>query len=228
MVDRLTEPRLDRLFDAIAAADGTVGVGEPHVIRTLYRLLAFDDDPVTAARLAIAVGSDEAPVSQLLERLPNVELDEHGVVVGFGRLTLRPTPHEVVIDGRTRYAWCAWDTLFLPVALDTDLAVRSACPQTRRAVSLSVSPSGVAARAPDTVVLSFVPPDAVDAADLRGTFCGEVHFFIDPAAAEQWRADAADRLVLDLDDAFDLGRRMIVNRCGCSPPAKSPEHTEAQ
>jgi alkylmercury lyase len=228
MVDRLTAPELDGLFDAITAADGAAGVGEPHLIRALYRLLAFDDDPVTAARVATAVGSDEVRVAPLLERLPNVEVDEHGVVIGFGGLTLRPTPHEVVVAGRTRHAWCAWDTLFLPVALDTDLAVRSACPTTGRAVTLSVSPSGVTACAPDTVVLSFLRPGAVDRADLRATFCGEVHFYADPAAAERWRAALADRLVLDLDDAFELGRRMIVNRCGCSPPSTTPEPEETR
>lgn len=218
MASRLTHAELDRLFDAVAATDATTGAGEPNVMSALYQLLGFDGQPVTPARLAATVGWEETRSRQLLDRLPNVELDEHGSVVGFGGLTLRPTPHEIVFDRQMRYAWCAWDTLFLPVALGTEVAVRSHCPQTGRPITLTVSPTGVADRDPEGAVLSFVQPDAVDVGDLRASFCSAVQFLSDPAAAARWNANNADRLVLDLDDAFELGRRMIVNRCGCCAP----------
>lgn len=63
-------------------------------------------------------------------------------------------------------------------------------------------------------MLSFVHPDAVDSSDMRRSFCGHVNFLADPTAAERWRSTETSRLVLDLVDAFELGRRMIVNRCG--------------
>ena len=44
-----------------------------------------------------------------------------------------------------------------------------------------------------------------------------MHFLADPTAAEHWTREGAARLVLDLDDAFALGRRMIGERCGLAP-----------
>lgn len=226
MASRSTRADLDCLVDALAATDASGGIGEPLVTRALYRLLGFDGQPVTAARLAATVGWDESRSRRLLDRLPNVELDEHRAVVGFGGLTLRPTPHTVVIDGQARFAWCAWDILFLPVALGTPLAARSACPQTGRAITLTISPTGIVHRSPETAVLSFVHPNAVDVRDVRASFCTAVHFLADQAAGERWRAHDADRLVLDLDEAFEVGRRMLLDRCGCGSadlPAQGKE-----
>ncbi len=53
-----------------------------------------------------------------LECWPNVERDQQGRVVGFSGLTLRPTAHSLRVGDRQLYAWCAWDTLFLPALLD--------------------------------------------------------------------------------------------------------------
>lgn len=214
MVSRMAREELDRLFDALDASDPTPD-SEPQAVGALQRLLGFDGQPVSAARLAAAVGWEEWRSRQLLARLPNVERDERGSVVGIGGLTLRPTAHQLVVGGQLRYAWCAWDTLFLPVALDTVVDVRSRCPRTGRPVSLRVTPTGVVERTPDSTVLSFVDPGAIDATDLRGSFCQAVNFLADPAAGEHWRAHGPDRLVLHLDDAFELGRRLILDRCGC-------------
>lgn len=223
MADRLSGEALDRLFDAVVAADTTTGAEAPRLISALYRMLAFDGQPVTPARLATEVGWDVPHSQDLLNRLPNVEADDRGAVIGFGGLSLRPTAHQTVIAGRVRYAWCAWDTLFLPVALDTTIEVRSHCPRTGRSVRLTVAPTGVVDRTPADTALAFVHPDAVDTDDLRGSFCADVNFLAGPAATMHGRDHGAGLLVLDLDDAFELGRRMIVNRCGhCAPQRPQP------
>jgi alkylmercury lyase len=216
MAKRLSSAGLDHLVDAVTGSDAITGAREPHAVRALYRLLGFDGRPVSAGRLAAAVGWDEARGRAFLDELPNAERDADGSVVGFGGLTLRPTPHEMVVAGQVRHTWCAWDTLFLPVALAVTVEVRSRCPQTGRAVVLTVTPAGVQRCVPDEVVLGFVHPDAIDAGDLRGSFCGHVDFLVGQAAAERHREAGASRLVLDLEDAFELGRRMIANRCAGS------------
>lgn len=226
MAERLSDEVLSDLFDAILASDGSPDAEAPAVIGALYRLLGFGGQPVTTARLAAEVGWDVARTQALVGSLPNVELDERGAVTGFGGLTLRPTAHRLVVAGELRYAWCAWDTLFLPVALDTPVEVRSDCAQSGRPIRLVVTPAGVQERDPPGTVLSFVHPDAVDSSDLRRSFCGHVNFLADPSAAQRWRRTEPSRLVLDLVDAFELGRRMIVNRCGaCGPESQTMQET---
>jgi alkylmercury lyase len=230
MTSRLTRGQLAGLFYAVPAGGLTGAVAAPEVITALYRLLGFDGQPVTAARLAAAAGRDIAAVEDVLERLPSIERDEHGLVVAFGGLTLRPTEHQLEVAGQVRHAWCAWDTLFLPVALGTTVTVRSCCPSTGQPITLTVTPAGIAERDPPTAVLSFVHPDTVDRTDLRASFCAAVHFLADASAAERWSAQhGAGLLILDLDDAFALGRRMIRERCGCSTVASDtgPGHRPA-
>jgi alkylmercury lyase len=218
VAERLAGAELDLLVDAVTGSDAITGAREPHAVRALYRLLGFDGHPVSARRLAAALGWDEARGRAFLDQLPNAERDEAGSVVGFGGLTLRSTPHAMVVAGQVRHTWCAWDTLFLPVALAVTVEVRSRCPQTGRAVELTVTPAGVQRCAPDEVVLGFLHPDAIDAGDLRGSFCGHVDFLVGHAAAERHGEAGANRLVLDLEDAFELGRRMIVDRCALDGP----------
>ena len=218
MADRLAPEELDRLFAAVLGPGGTPDAQERHAARTLYRLLA-DGQPATLDRLAAALGWERSRVERYLDRLPNVERDDRGAVVGFGGLTLRPTAHRIRVRGQVRHAWCAWDCLFLPVALDAEIEVGSRCPYTGVPVRLRVAPTGVVAREPPSVVLSFVDPEAVDLTDLRASFCSAVRFLADGAAAAE-AEQAPGSLVLDLDDAFELGRRMIVERCGLCRPAR--------
>ena len=41
------------------------------------------------------------------------------------------------------YAWCAWDTLFLPARLGQAARVTSACPVTGELITLTVTPEGL-------------------------------------------------------------------------------------
>jgi alkylmercury lyase len=222
---RLSRDQLERLGDAVCGSQPSLGGDGRQAAGAVYRILGAGR-PVTAARLAAALGWEHARAERMLGRLPNVDLDADGAVVGFGGLTLRPTPHRIMFHGQVRYAWCAWDTLFLPVALDGEVEVTARCPQTGRTVTLTVAPTGVRHREPDGVVVSFVQPDAVDAGDLRGSLCGAVHFLADATAAGDWARQAADSLVLDLDDAFELGRRMILERCDPTQNRHAPTSPE--
>jgi hypothetical protein len=211
VADRLAPAELDRLATALLDRRRTADAEDRQAARTLYRLLA-DGDAATADRLAAALRWERPHAQRYLDRLPDAERDDRGAVVGFGGLTLLPTAHQLRVRGQVRYAWCAWDCLFLPVALDDVIDVSSRCPHTGQPVRLTVAPTGVVAREPHSVNLSFVHPEAVDEADLRASFCSAVNFLADPAAAETDRPPGS--LTLDLDDAFELGRRMIVERCG--------------
>ena len=85
-----------------------------NLMRAAVRLLSRGK-PITLTELAAAAGVDVAD----LDNAPaghDVEYDDEHRIVGWG-LTLNPTPHTFVVDGRRLYTWCAADTLLFPAIL---------------------------------------------------------------------------------------------------------------
>jgi alkylmercury lyase len=173
-----------------------------------------DDAPLALAVLRELATGLPVAMSRLpdgaqrgLARWPNVHYDEDGRVVAFGGLSLAPTPHRFAVGGRQLYTWCAWDSLFLPAMLAQPAAVESTCFVTGTDVRLTVDPDGVRHVEPQPLWLSFPPPTTTSTADITGTFCCHVHFLAGRRAAEQWLGRHPEGSALDLDDAFELGRR---------------------
>jgi alkylmercury lyase len=157
--------------------------------------------PVSPAALAVAAGRDETEVAAALARWPTVQLDEQLRVVAFSGLSLAPTAHRFGVAGEQLYAWCAWDTLFLPVMLGRPADVASRCPVTGAEVRLTVLPDGVRSLEPQELSVSFPQPAAASPTDITGSFCCHVHFLAGRAAAERWSSDQPDGRVLPLEDA---------------------------
>jgi len=166
--------------------------------------------PVSAAALARAVDRTDVEVIGRLSSWPNLERDESGHIVAFSGLTLRPTAHEFRVGVRQLHTWCAWDTLFLPALLGQTADVRSLCPVTGSIVELVVTPDGVTSAGPADLHVSFPPPAATDTANITGSFCCHVFFLAGADAARSWRRARADDVVLDVDAAFELGRRAVT------------------
>jgi len=153
----------------LAAATPSLNDEQQQLALGLYRLLA-DGQPVEQDRLATRTGLEPQHVTELLGELPGVYLDDSDRVIGFWGLTIRPMTHRLLVDGRVLYAWCAWDTLFLPELIGKLAQVQSTCPTTSTAISLTVHGRKVTNVAPDSTVLSFLhrdqPFDADAIADL--------------------------------------------------------------
>ena len=125
---------------------------------SIYRLLARGA-PVRREHLAAALNQRSSEVWGMLSTWPSlIQWDDNRRVVGFAGLTLEPTRHRLITDGVTLFAWCAWDTLFIPKILGVTANVESTCPETGRAISLTVSASGIAHAEPSGVVMSLPPP----------------------------------------------------------------------
>lgn len=80
-----------------------------------YRRLA-EGTPAPVEDVAERAGESVGLAEQLLASWPGVVRDDRGRIVGFWGLTigkLVPT-HAIELEGRRLFAWCAWDTLFLP------------------------------------------------------------------------------------------------------------------
>ncbi len=140
----------------------------------LLRLLG-QGRPVSAAQIGAALGISEIAVTETFERMPDIERDERGQVVGWG-LSLRTTSHQFRINGHTLYTWCALDALTYPILLEQTAQVESVCPITQTPIRLSVGLEEITALDPATAMVSLsilIPtqmPAIGQAFATRGTF----------------------------------------------------------
>ena len=116
------------------------------------------------------------------------------------------------LDDRVVYAWCAWDTLFLPELIGKPAQVKSTCPTTGTPISLSVHSLEVTDIAPASTVLSFLHRDQPFDADSIAAFCHYVHFFADRAAAEQWTSEHDGTFIISLADGAEIARLANTTR----------------
>ena len=202
--------RIDALAAQIAAAMPDLDPPLQEAALILLHLLA-EGEPVEVQRLAHALALPAAYVDETLERSPGVFRDDHGRIVGFMGLSVAPiSDHRLQIDGRSLWAWCAWDTLFLPELLDETSRVSSRCPSTGAGISLTVTPNGPVDLAPPEMVVSFLAPEQRFDANVLQSFCHFVHFFASPDAVASWTAEHPGTFPLSIDDAYRLGQ--LTNR----------------
>jgi alkylmercury lyase len=120
------------------AATPPLGEHEQHLYLTLYRLLATGE-PVDASVLAEAAQLPVDAVRAALGRATGVYADDRQRIIGFRGLSIAPMAHEMILNGQTLYALCAWDTLFLPELLGATAEIESSCPTTGRRITLTVA-----------------------------------------------------------------------------------------
>lgn len=180
--------RLDPLFPAL-------GEGDRRLALAIYRELACG-----------APVSLPAESRQRMRDWPGVYYDGEQRVIGFWGLSLAKTRHRLRLRALDLFAWCAWDTLFLPAVLGTTIEVES------DAVRLTVSPRKVESADPPELFVSFVLPDAKAVrADVITSFCHHVRFFASENADKPPGA-----LLLSLPEAFEVGRLLNLRRYGAA------------
>ena len=181
----------------------------------LYRLLARGE-PVRVEELAETLNRRSYQTRRTIDSWPSlIQQDERKRVVGFGGLSLERTKHRFSMDGQSMYAWCAWDSLFVPEIIGKTAHVQSECPVTGRSISLTVRPDGVSDCDPAKAVVSFLLPDAMDLEqDVRGSFCAHVHFFASHDASHDWTRRNEGMFLLTVSDAFQLGRQKNASQFG--------------
>lgn len=177
--------------------------------RVIIPLLA-EGQPVSLEDVATAVGSSLDEVAAVINEHMNVEYDENGRIVGAG-LTLRPTPHKVLVDGRTLYTWCALDALMYLPLLERLVQVESLCAATAAPLRMTVTPQGVEALDPPTAVISILKPEK--GSSVRQAFCNHVNFFRSAEVAAPWLAHHQAATILPVAKAYQLGQQMLVQCC---------------
>ncbi len=172
----------------------------------LYRLLA-EGLPVSRQRLAAALNLPVDMIKETLAQWWGVYYDGEERVTGYWGLALPQMAHRFLIDGKTLYAWCAWDTLFIPELLGQTVRVESNCPKTRRKIKLTVAPQGVSDLDPPGAVMSLLTPEAAQVREnVVANFCHYVHFFHSSEAGENWISEHPGTFLLSIEEAYVLGK----------------------
>ena len=197
----------DEFGKFIRALMPRLAADERIVALEIYKGLAASGT-ISVAALGERVGLAPSRVEAIVSPWPGVFRDERRHIVGFWGLTARPvSKHLLRINGQSRYAWCAWDCLFIPALLHQPVQVNSVCPQTGEPIELIVSPSSVEQVRPDSTVLSMLLPDVESCRqDVVSNFCHFVYFFKDEEAAREWTATRAGTHIITIDQGLELGR----------------------
>jgi alkylmercury lyase len=167
-------------------------------------------EPVERAAVAARTGTPLEHVSDFLIRSPGVYTDDSDRIIGFWGRSIQPTAHRLLVNERVLYAWCAWDTLFLPELLAKPAEVQSRCPTTGEPISLTVTGTDIADLQPAGAVLSFLHRDQPFDADTIRTFCQYVHFLATPAAGDTWTARHEATFTISLAEGMEIAR--LTNR----------------
>jgi alkylmercury lyase len=204
------KPQLDDVAEAIARAFPRLSPAEQRISIATYRCLA-QGRPVGIAAIASEAQIGASQVEAAIRRWQGrIYLDDSGAVIGYSGLTLSKTRHRLRLHGRDHqlYAWCAWDTLFIPMLLGSEAEVESACPVSGQPISLRVTRRGAEPVSHSAALVSFVTPQQGKIEqDVIRNFCHFVHFFASAADGERWTAAHPDTFLLSLAQAWELGRR---------------------
>lgn len=222
-------PQFDAIAERLLDALPVFAPEEQRLALALYQALARGA-PVRPDALGKALALPTRDVLSLLARPQLAALtftNRRDEIVGFGGLAVTgDMAHRLQVGDQSLFAWCAWDTMFLPGILGRTLRVESRPPAGDELVRLTIAPEGVQRVDPDSAVLSFILPTAAafagDVLQAMGAFCHYVYFFPTRARAETWTAGHPETFILSLDDGFRLAQLLNRSRWGI-PTAATPE-----
>jgi len=153
-----------------------------------FRELLRTEAPAAVGTLASAVGVDEAAIRRATAELAtagHVRLSRAGEVVGSAGLSVVPSRHELTVEGRRFWTWCAWDAVGILAALGASGLVRSRDPRSGRPVEVAFRQGRPDAS--EAVIFMVDLPAFTSAHD---EWCPLVNLFESEASARDWAAGA--------------------------------------
>ena len=211
----MSNQRADEMVQVLNRNGGLMdyGTGNLHLLVQIVRVLA-KGDPVTTNQvdgIIAELGIDADASEQFLQTV--AERDDDDNIVGALGLSLKQHPHRFIVGGTEMTAWCAQDTLFLPVMLQQTATVETESPLSKEKIRITAGPEGVKEVSPagavmSTVILDSNSTDLNTPTEIQMNFCRNTHFFASGEEVEQWAAGRSDIETLSLDEAFDLGYQL--------------------
>ncbi|MPY89490.1 MAG: alkylmercury lyase [Luteitalea sp.] len=210
---------IDELWEAACCHFPVVSQEEQRAGIVLLRELA-GGEPVTIAQLARALGTPTETAEALTRDSalsPFVHAGEEGRIQGFWGLSVTPTHHQLTVNGRKLWAWCAPDSLEHPELLGDTAEIESRDPETGQLIRLTVSPARVEAVEPTGAVVSMRRPEtwnATSAARIMASACHFHFFFASRESGERWVAKHPETFLLSPDEVFAFVTRVNSHMFG--------------
>jgi alkylmercury lyase-like protein len=172
---------------------------------TAFRLLFSGTEPITLAKLADTTGMDLHQLNQVVAELDargRIRRDEQGRVIGSAGLSVVPDRHEIDVQGRRFWTWCAYDIFGIFGALQADGRAWSPSPPLGSIIEVDFKrgrpqPGQAALLRLDEELLSCYQ-------NVYEEWCSKNNLFANRKLAEDWAAQHGLRgQVLSLDEAAD-------------------------
>lgn len=165
--------------------------------------------PTVADQMASDLGIAPDRARHVLAR--TAERDASEQIIGVMGLSLGDHPHRLTVAGQALTAWCALDTLFLPMLLRQTVEIESPSRLSGRPVRLRVSPQSIEMLEPADAVMSLVLMDSqtFDLSSVEAVwsaFCTLVHFFATRDEAEQWARARDGVAILSVREGYSIAR----------------------
>jgi alkylmercury lyase len=174
-----------------------------------FRQLLATGGPATSEDLAAAIGlaSDKvAPVLEELNTAGRIRRDETGRVIGSAGLSVVPDRHQIELEGRRFWTWCAYDILGIFGALGATGTAVSRSPATAASITLHFRDGH-----PRTAgVVLFRPSDsyAATCTSIYEDWCPNSNFFENAESARAWsESHEVEGRILSLDKASALATK---------------------
>lgn len=216
-----------RLLDAARCAEQDLDLCS-HIARTVVQ-----GQPVPPATLASSLSTTQHDLLERLARLPGVEVDQQGHILGWG-LTLVPTAHQVRLGGKFLFAWCAFDAIQIPPALHVEAQIHSTCAATGTPIRFVLTAKGeIQDLSEPQACLSLLLPEPGLAcfpnattqamcpapggkgggwATERPAFCEQSLFFQSEVAASVHLATHQEAVLLSLEEAVQV-TQVLAHHC---------------
>lgn len=179
-------------------------------IRTMQAIA--EGNPVSPTQLADIWEMPIDQVQAILEQAKSngqVELDGHGDLVG-AVLSHNPTNHQVTIESKELYAWCAYDAIYAPGVVGKPASITSKDPVTGEKIRILISPAGIEKVRPESTVVSVVGAEADMRGGPEGSRCTQMLFFGSRASAEKWLQNRTGVSILTVEEVFELAEQFQI------------------
>ena len=174
-----------------------------------FRLLLEYGRPVAANELAGFTGLDHDQIERAVDQLDQegrIRRNRAGLLVGACGISVVPDRHQIEIEDRKFWTWCAYDILGIFGALQASGRGLSHSPSTGGPIEVLFRNG----RPEPTSVVLFRPDDsfAASCTNIYEEWCPHSNLFEDETAAQQWRAMRhSEGLVLTLARASELATK---------------------
>ena len=172
-----------------------------------------EGNPISPAKLAGIWGMPIDIVQTILkqaEEMGRVEINAQGDLVGTV-LSLNPTQHQVSMDNKRFYAWCAYDAIYTPGVVGKTALIVSKDPVTGGTIQVSITPDGVENVQPESAVVSVIKPGGDMSAGPESTRCTHMLFFESRETAEQWKQNRVGLYLLTVEEAFQVAKEFQID-----------------